>query len=73
VDYYCYSAAKHAASLVAALDGVDAVVFTGGVGENAAPVRDKIMGHLRWLNISDVHVVPANEERTIARHVRSLL
>jgi acetate kinase len=73
VDYYCYSAAKHAASLVTALDGVDAVVFTGGVGENAAPVRDKIMRHLRWLNVSEVHVVPANEERAIARHVKSLL
>ena len=73
VDYYCYSAARHAASLVPAMNGVDAVVFTGGVGENAMAVRDKIMGHLAWLGISNVQVVPANEERSIARHVKSLL
>ncbi len=73
VDYYCYSAARHAASLVTALNGIDAIVFTGGVGENAAAVRDNILKHLQWLNIAAVHVVPANEERTMARHVKSLL
>lgn len=73
VDYYCYSAARHAASLVPTLGGVDAVVFTGGVGENATAVREKIMAHLRWMNGPAVHVVPANEELTIARHVRSQL
>jgi acetate kinase len=73
IDYYCYSAARHAASLVTALNGVDAIVFTGGVGENAGAVRDKIMGHLQWLNIAAVQVVAANEERAMARHVKSLL
>ena len=43
VDYYCYSAARHAASLVPALGGVDAIVFTGGVGENAGAVRARIL------------------------------
>lgn len=75
VDYYCYSAARHAASLVTALGGVDAMVFTGGVGENAGPVRARILSHLKWLNVpmENVHVVPANEELTIARNVRALL
>jgi acetate kinase len=73
VEYYCYSAARHAASLVTAMNGVDAIVFTGGVGENAGVVRDKIMGHLQWLNIATQKVVSANEERTIARNVQSLL
>jgi acetate kinase len=75
VDYYCYSAARHAASLVAALDGLDSIAFTGGVGENAAPVRARILGHLKWLGVPEeqVHVVPANEELTIARHAASLL
>jgi acetate kinase len=75
IDYYCYSAARHAASLVTTLNGVDAIVFTGGVGENAAAVRMRIMAHLTWLNIPEqrVYVIPANEERTIARHVKSLL
>lgn len=75
VDYYCYSAARHAASLVPALGGVDAMVFTGGVGENAGAIRARIMSHLKWLGIGpeNVHVVPANEELTIARGVRELV
>jgi acetate kinase len=75
VDYYCYSAARHAASLVPALGGLDAIVFTGGVGENAGPVRARILTHLKWLNVpgDQVFVVPANEELTIARNVKDLL
>lgn len=75
IDYYCYSAARHAASLVPALGGLDAVVFTGGVGENAEPVRSRIMAHLKWLNVPQghVHIVPANEELAMARHVKALV
>ena len=75
VDYYCYSAARHAASLVPALGGLDAIVFTGGVGENSEPVRARILSHLNWLNVpvDAVHVVAANEELTIARHVARVL
>jgi acetate kinase len=75
VDYYCYSAARHAASLVTALNGVDAMVFTGGVGENAGVIRNKIMSNLAWLRLApeQIHVIPANEERMIAHHVRSAL
>jgi acetate kinase len=75
VEYYCLSAAKHAASLVPTMGGVDAVVFTGGVGENASYVRNKIMEHLGVFKISQdaVHVVPANEELAMARHVSAVL
>lgn len=75
VDYYCYSAARHAASLVPALGGLDAIVFTGGVGENAGPVRARILSHLKWLGAGgeNVFVVPANEELTIARNVMGLV
>ncbi|MCA0432400.1 MAG: acetate kinase [Proteobacteria bacterium] len=74
VAYYCYYAARHGGSLVSAMGGVDAVIFTGGVGENAEPVRRQIMAHLAWLNIpaDQVFVIPANEERAIARHVSRL-
>ncbi len=75
IDYYCYSAAKHAGSLITSLGGLDAVVFTGGVGEHAKPVREKIMAHLGWLGLPEtcVHVVPANEELTIARAAGGLV
>jgi acetate kinase len=73
VDFFCYHAARHAGSLAVAVGGVDAIAFTGGVGENADVVRNKIMAHLDWLKIGNVRVVPANEELTIARHVKRLL
>jgi acetate kinase len=75
IDYYCYSAARHAAALVPAMGGLDSVVFTGGVGENAAPVREKILAYLASFGLrrEQVHVVPANEELTIARHVMDVL
>ncbi len=71
VDYYCYAAARFAGSLIVAMQGVDAVAFTGGVGENAVAIRQKIMAHLTWLKIplSQVFLVPADEELSIARHV----
>jgi acetate kinase len=49
VDMYCYLASKQAGAMVAALGGLDTLVFTGGIGERAAPVRAQIcagLGHL---------------------------
>ncbi|WP_417726507.1 acetate/propionate family kinase [Roseovarius sp.] len=49
VEHFCYWAIRHAGSLIAAMQGLDAVAFTGGIGENAAPVRGRIMEGLAWL------------------------
>lgn len=51
VDLYCYRARLELGSLVAALGGLDALVFTGGIGENAAPVREAICRELGWLGL----------------------
>lgn len=51
VDLYCYRARRELGSLVAALGGLDALVFTGGVGENAAPIREAICQELGWLGL----------------------
>jgi acetate kinase len=51
VRVFCYQAARHIGSLAAALEGLDGVVFTGGVGENAAAVRTAILERCRWLGI----------------------
>lgn len=51
VEYYCYWAARHAGSLITALGGIDGLVFTAGVGENAALVRAGIVNHLNWLDV----------------------
>jgi acetate kinase len=73
VDAYCYWAARQAASLIAAMGGIDAMVFTGGIGENAETVRRRIIHHLVWIKAFPVHIVLANEELVIARHMTGLL
>ena len=51
IDMFCYCAAKQLAAMSAALNGVDAIVFTGGIGENDAQVRALICGHLGVLGV----------------------
>lgn len=50
-DHFCYWAARHAGSMIVAMGGCDAVVFTGGIGENAANIRAGIAQHLHWLGL----------------------
>ncbi|MBE0412412.1 acetate kinase [Yoonia sp.] len=73
IAHFCYWAARHAGSAIVAMGGVDAVAFTGGIGENAAPIRDAIMGHLAFLGEIPVHVVPTTEEKQIARDALALI
>lgn len=73
VAHFTQAAAKQAAGLAVSLGGVDALVFTGGVGENAAAVRDRIMEHLAFLGNVPSYVIAADEEGRIARHVRGLV
>ncbi len=49
---YCYRIRREIGSHVAALGGLDALVFTGGIGENAAPIRAAICAELGWLGIA---------------------
>jgi acetate kinase len=49
MDYFVHRCALHAGALAAALGGLDAFVFTAGIGENAAPVRARIAARLAWL------------------------
>jgi acetate kinase len=73
LDLFSYRVAQAVAAMAAALDGVDAVAFTGGVGEHSSRVRDEICDRLAFLQPFDVHVVPAREDVVIARAVRSRL
>ena len=66
VDHFCYWAARHAGSAMVAMGGIDAVAFTGGIGQNSAEIRDRIMAHLAFLGDIPVHVVKTQEERQIA-------
>ena len=51
VDYFIYRATCAAGSLAAALGGVDGLVFTGGIGENAVEIRARICQGLTWLGL----------------------
>jgi acetate kinase len=51
VEMFCYHARKAVGSLAAVLGGLDTQVFTGGIGERAAPVRGAICGGLEYLGI----------------------
>jgi acetate kinase len=51
VDLFVYRIGRELGSLAAALDGLDALVFTGGIGENAAPIRARVCANARWLGI----------------------
>ncbi len=51
VDLFCYQAKKSIGALAAALGGIDSLVFTGGIGERAAPVRAQICDGLSHLGV----------------------
>ena len=51
VDYFVYRAAKEIGALAAVLGGIDALVFTAGIGENAPEIRSRICAASAWLGI----------------------
>ena len=51
VEAFCYRVAKKIGSYVAALNGVDAIAFTAGIGENSSPVRKMVCEYLGYLGI----------------------
>jgi len=51
IQIFCYRVRKYIGAYVAAMNGADAVVFTGGVGENSSEVRARICSGLQWIGI----------------------
>ena len=51
VEYFCYRIIREFGSLAATLGGLDAIVFTGGIGEHAVPVRANICQAMAWLGV----------------------
>lgn len=52
VDVFCYRARKYLGAYLAALGGADAIVFSGGIGENASAVREKICAGMDWCGLT---------------------
>ncbi len=52
IEVFCYRLAKAIGALAVPLGRIDALVFTGGIGENSAPIRAKVLGHLGVLGFA---------------------
>jgi acetate kinase len=52
IELFCYRVKKYIGAYLAAMNGADAVVFAGGIGENSAEIRARICKNLDWLGIS---------------------
>lgn len=73
LDYFVHKTAQQVAAMAASMGGMDALVFSGGIGENAVDVREAVVGKLSFLPAFKVLVVPANEERAMAQEVYETL
>ena len=73
LEIFAYRVAQAIAAMTIPLAGIDAVVFTGGIGENAAPLREQVVAQLSSLAPFDVHVVHAREDVVAARAALAVL
>src|SRR3712207_7927224 len=65
VALFCYGAKKFLGALAAVLGGLDTLIFTGGIGEHAGPVRERVCEGLEFLGIR------RSEERRVGKECRS--
>ena len=52
IDIFCYRARKYIGGFLAAMGGADAVLFTGGIGENSPVIRSKICEGMQWAGLT---------------------
>lgn len=69
LDYFILKTAQHIATMAVSIGGLDALIFTGGIGENANDIRLAIESRLSFLPEFETHVIPANEERIMAQEI----
>jgi acetate kinase len=67
VDYFVYRVAKEIGALAAVLGGLDALVFTAGIGENAPEVRRRVGEACAWLGVEIDDEANARADRRISR------
>ena len=51
IDLFCYRVRKYLGAYLAVLDGADAVIFGGGIGENAPEIRERICRNMKWCGL----------------------
>jgi len=64
IEIFCYRAQKYIGAYLAAMGGADAIVFTGGIGENSANVRARICTGMEWAGL---RLDSAKNEQTVGR------
>lgn len=73
LDHFALKTAQFIAKMAVSMGGIDGIVFSGGIGEHAVPVRQAILERLGFLGAFETLVIEANEERMMAMHARTLL
>ena len=66
IALFCYQARKHLGALAAAMGGLDVLVFTGGIGENSAEIRERICHKLGFLGVDVEHKLNQQNEASIS-------
>lgn len=73
LDYFALKVAQYIAMMAVSAGGMDTLIFTGGIGENAASIRESVISRLAFLAPPQVLVIPADEERMMAMQAHLLL
>jgi acetate kinase len=73
LNYFCLKTAQFIGAMAVAIQGMDGLIFTGGIGEHSAMVRNSIRSHLSFLPSFQTQVVSANEENMMAMHALALI
>lgn len=73
LEHYCTKVAQMMGMMIVALKGIDAIIFTGGIGENSILVRENIQQYLSFCLPFETYVIRANEEWIMAKHAIQLL
>ena len=67
IEIFCYRARKYIGAYLAAMGGADAVVFTGGIGENSPDVRARICSGMEWAGLE---IDEARNQQTVGREAK---
>jgi len=73
IAYFVSRIRREVGGLAAALEGLDAIVFTGGIGENAAPIRERVLAGMAWIGVEIDETRNHANERVISSHLSRVL
>ncbi|MCK5374039.1 MAG: acetate/propionate family kinase [Alphaproteobacteria bacterium] len=69
IEYFVLKVAQYITAMAVSIGGMDGLIFTAGIGENAENIRNLVLKRLEFMPEFECHVIPTNEERSIAESV----